>query len=123
VKYIIAELCICCTVRICKSNLYYSLKVVTMLYCILFKCHSCITFITNTRNSEFLPCLLVLMDVLAAPLSLKSLGQPCTRYCKLCLYIPEIMHIIGRYRISRPIRRTFFPKKLPKFDLRLMRRG
>ena len=29
-----------------------------------------------------------------------------------------------KYRISQPIRRTFFPQKMwPKFDLRLMRRG
>jgi len=28
------------------------------------------------------------------------------------------------YRISRPVRRTFFPRKMwPKFDLRLMRWG
>ena len=96
-KYVIVELCICCTERICKSNLLYSIKVVTMSYCILLKYHSCITFITNTHNSELLPCPLLHMGVLAAPLSAKSLGQLCTRHCKLCLYIHEIMHIIGRY--------------------------
>ena len=86
-KYVIVELCICCTVRICKSNLLYSIKVVTMSYCILFKYHSCITFITNTQNSELFLCLLLHMEVLTT----------LYRHCKLCLYIPEIMHIIGRY--------------------------
>lgn len=30
------------------------------------------------------------MNVLEVPLSPKRLGQPCTRHCKLCLYVPEI---------------------------------
>jgi hypothetical protein len=44
------------------------------------------------------------------------------------LHLTSLLHKIGitvlNYRISRPIRRTFFPRKMwPKFDLHLTRRG